>query len=586
MNQPTRLLLLHGTSSIRATSEEEAVAALTPAEARLPRTVLTLDTRPFATAIASGFWPSVDALVRDFASRALAALDAHGFAAVRYVGLDEVPTLVALGAFFGDEHRIECQDFDRDREQFAWPTDQATTSWEPIGAPGEVMPGTGDVVIRVMASGIVHDAHVDQAVPADQRIADISIWPRDLTPRPGLVRSQADVDGLRQKFREVVAELERTRPGTQRIHLFLAGPVSVCLAIGQELRLRNGRRFQTYRYRTNDDPPQTLAIELTPEAGEAVQAPLSEAERAQADVVRALWGDALRQVVQHAQTLRQTGGWPAYLLPDLAGAGVEPERLAPIWELALADHTISRDDAIEFRFDRTAQSWILPDRMLLDMGATVGVDDERVRRLARAFLWHEYLHEYQGLTEHTSPGIGAFANCLERLDYIADAYGTLHQVDYLLRNRNEAASDAETRSYLVDSISEAIDAFWTFEPRPALPYWQARRLRRYLNWYWRREQIRGCPTVADAIDLLCAPPVIEVVGPVVSTDSQRVILDLRRIRAERVELALIDESNRLRRFGDTPTLSVSSLLTAFREHDRGAIDAFFHALIDHARPLA
>ena len=584
MNQPVRLLLLHGTSSIRATSEEEAVAALTPAEAQLPRTVLTLDTRPFATAITSGFWPPVDAHVREFASRALASLDAHGLATVRYVGLDEVPTLVALGAFFGDEHRIECQDFDRDRERFAWPANQATVTWEPVAPPGEVMPGTGDVVVRVMVSGIVHDAHVDQAVPGDQRIADITLRPQGVTPRPGLVQSQADVDALRQLFREVVAELERTRPGTQRIHLFLAAPVSVCLAIGQELRLRNGRRFQTYRYRTNDDPPQTLAIELTPEAGAAVQAPLSEAERAQADAVRALWREALRQVVEHARTLGQAGRWPAYLVPVLAD--VEPLRLAPIWELALAHHTISPDDAVEFRFDRTAQSWVLPDRMLLEMGAAAGVDDERVRRIARAFLWHEYLHEYQGLTEHTAPGIGAFANCLERLDYIADAYGTLHQVDYLLRSQGDQASDAQIRTFLIDSISEAIDAFWTFEPRPALPYWQARRLRRYLNWYWRREQIRRCTTVAGASALLCTPPVIEVVGPVVSTDSQRVILDLRRIRTERAELALIDESNRLRRFGDTPTLSVSSLLTAFREHDRGAIDAFFHALIDHARPLA
>ncbi len=585
MTQPARLLLLHGTSSIRATSEEEAVAALTPAEARLPRTVLTLDTRPFATAIASGFWPPVEAHVREFASRALAALDAQGFATVRYIGLDEVPTLVALGAFFGDEHRIECQDFDRGRSRFAWPVDHATVAWEATAAPGEVMAGTGDVVVRVMASGIVHDEHVDQAVPADQRIADISLRPKDVTPLPGLVQSQADVDALRHLFREVVAELERTRPGTQRIHLFLASPVSVCLAIGQELRLRNGRRFQTYRYRTNNAPPQTLAIALTPEAGAAVQAPLTEAERAQAEAVRALWCEALGQVVEHAQALRQ-GGWPDYLFPSLAGANVEPVRLAPIWELALVEHTISPDDAVEFRFDRTAQSWVVPNRMLLEMGAAVGVDDERVRRLARAFLWHEYLHEYQGLTEHTSPGIGAFANCLERLDYIADTYGTLHQVDYLLRNEGQAASEAQIRAFLVDSISEAIDAFWTFEPRPALPYWQARRLRRYLNWYWRREQIRGCPTLDGAIGLLCTPPTIEVVGPVVSTDSLRVILDLRRIRAERVELALVDESNRLRRFGDMPTLSVSRLLTAFREHDRGAIDAFFHALIDHARPLA
>jgi len=587
MNQPARLIVLLGISSLRTTSEQEILAALAPDEARLPRTILSLDTRQHAQSIQSGFWPPVEAQLREFASQLLANLEEHGPAIVRYVGIDEVPTLIALGALLGDEHRIDCQDYDRDRVRFEWPDTTGALAWEAVGVPHDAMPTAGDAVLRITATGTVHDAHVDHAVPADQRVADITLRPLAVTPRPGLLRAQDDVESLRQEVRKVLAELERKRPGVQTIHLFLAGPVSVCLAVGQELRLRNGRRVQTYRYRTQDVPAQKEAILLTPEAGAAVQVPLTAEEHAQADVVRDLWREALAQVVAHAMTLKGAGTWPDYLLPALADANPCPTALAPIWELVAEGDGVSAEDTTDFRFDRTARLWFFSDRMLLAMGADVRADDERVRRLARAFFWHEYLHEYQLLTEHTANGIGGFANCLERIDYVADAYGTLHQVDYLLRARSIAApTDAELRAYFEASITEAIDAFWTFEPRPPVATWQARRLRRYLNWYWRRQQIHHSRNTAAAIALLCTPPVIEVVGPTVSTDSQRVFLDLRRIHADRLELAVIDDTNRLRRFANSPTLSVAGLLAAFRRHDRQDIDSFFANLIDHARDLA
>lgn len=587
MNQPPRFVIVLGVSSLRTTSEQEVLAALSPEEVRLSRKILPLDTRRHAQSIGSGFWSPVEAHLREFASEVLADLEEHGPAVLRYVGVDEVPTLVALGALLGDEHRIGCRDYDRDRERFEWPETNGALVWEPVGVPREVMATAGDAVLRVVATGTVHDAHVDHAVPADQRVADITLRPVGVTPRPGLLRAQDDVESLRLAVRGVLAELERTRPGVQTIHLFLAGPVSVCLAVGQELRLRNGRRVQTYRYRTQDVPAQKEAILLTPEAGAAVQAPLTEEERTQADLVRNLWREALGQIVAHAMTLRRAGAWPHYLLPVLADADPCPAALAPIWELVGEGDGISADDATDFRFDRTARLWFFPDSMLLAMGADAAIDEERVRRIARAFFWHEYLHEYQFLTQHTASGIGAFANCLERIDYVADAYGTLHQVDYLLRaSEANAPTDAELRTHVVTSIGEAIDAFWTFEPRPPAATWQARRLRRYLNWYWRRQQIHHSDSTAAAISLLCRPPVIEVVGPTVSTDSQRVILDLRRVHADRLELALIDESNRLRRFANSPTLSVAGLLEAFRQHDRPGIDRFFASLIDHARDLA
>jgi SMODS-associated and fused to various effectors sensor domain len=587
MNPPTRLLILQGISSLRITGEQEVLAALSPDEVRLPRTIMPLDTRHHTQSIQSGFWPPVELHVREFAAQVLANLEEQGSANVRYVGIDEVPTLIALGALLGDEHRIGCHDYDRDRERFEWPEATGALAWQPVGVPREVMPTAGDAVLRIAATGTVHDAHVEQAIPTDQRVADVTVRPVGVTPHPGLLRAQDDVESLRQAVREVLAELDRTRPGIQTIHLFLAGPVSVCLAVGQELRLRNGRRVQTYRYRTQDVPAQKEAILLTPEAGAAVQAPLTEEERAQAVLVRNLWREALAQVIAHAMTLRGGVPWPRYLLPVLADAGSHPIPLAPIWELVGETDGISDDDTTDFRFDRTGRQWYFPDRMLVAMGADVGVDDERVRRLARAFFWHEYLHEYQLLTEHTATGIGSFANCLERVDYVADAYGTLHQVDYLLRvGGTSEPSDSELRVHLWASITEAIEAFWTFEPRPPVATWQARRLRRYLNWYWRRQQIHHSGNTSAAIALLCRPPVIEVVGPTVSTDSQRVILNLRRIHTDRLELAVIDESNRLRRFANSPTLSVAGLLDAFRMHDRLGIDRFFENLIDHARDLA
>jgi hypothetical protein len=324
---------------------------------------------------------------------------------------------------------------------------------------------------------------------------------------------------------------------------------------------------------------------LTPEASADVQRPLTAEEQVLADSARLVWAQALAEIHGHAQLLRAVGSWPNYLAPALTQTFPRFAELASIWELVRADDAISPDDATEFHFDRSTRMWILPDRMLLSMRIAADGNEDRMRRLARAFFWHEYLHEFQYLTEHTAIGIGGFANCLERLDYVADAYGTLHQLDYLIR---QAATDHFTEIDIVrllrESISEAIDAFWTFEPPAPTQNWQVRRVRRYLNWYWRREQISSADSLAVAIAQLCEPPVIELVGPPISTDTRRVFLDLARIhRPDLLELALIDERNRLQRFPTSTTLSIPGLLEAFRQHDRPGIDRFFAALVDHAR---
>ncbi|MDC8012799.1 SAVED domain-containing protein [Tahibacter soli] len=576
-----RLLILHGISSIRATGEAEVAAALTDDERRLPQMTLRLDTRTHENSIASGYWGPIDAQVRAFASEVLANLEEHGPAALLYVGIDEVPTLLALSAFLSDEHRLACRDYDRDQEVFHWPDKEGALAFESIGVPAEALDVPGDVVLRIELSYPVQSRDVHAAVP--DRLADITIRPKGALPRPGLVRAQTDVEAFRIEVRRVLAEIEKVRPSTRTIHLFLAGPVSACLAAGQELRLRNGRRVQTYRYRAKDSPPQTPAILLTPEATAYVQAPLSDDELSIARSARDIWSQALTDINDHARKLRADGAWPSYLVPALKDARPCPTELASIWELVNERHSIASDDATEFRFDRDSRRWYLPDRMLVAMYQAANGDASTVQRLARAFLWHEYLHEYQNLTENTATGIGSFPNCLERLDYIADAYGTLHQVDFILRQGN-ASDEQNVLEMFRDAITEAIDAFWTFEGPPPNRFWQTRRLRRYLNWYWRREQIIHAKSVGEAMYLLCEPPVIEIAGPSISTDARRVYVDLLRIRSpEMLELALVDRRNKLQRFPTSTTLSIPALLEAFRLRDRRGIDRFFGALYDHAR---
>lgn len=583
---PTRLLLIQGISSLRVTSEDEALNALTDEERGLRRQVLELDTREHAESVASGFWPPIDAQVRALAAALHANLEEHGPAQLLYTGLDEVPTLIALGALFGDEHRLGCRDYDRDSGRFAWPESAQTMELEPVGVPQERMDAAGDVVVRVEISYPVQDTHVDAVLDRRSRLADVAIRPLGAAPRPGLVRSQADVEHFREAFRDVLAQLELKRPGTEVIHLFLAGPVSTCLAAGQELRLRNGRQVQTYRYRTQDTPPLTRALRLTPEAGADVQAPLSDADMAVAGQTRSLWREALAEVLAHADLLQQHAGasaWPQYLHPDLQRAECQLTGLVPIWVLSSPRDGIAPDGVPDFYFDRNSRQWHLPDRMLVAMHAAAAGEASAIRRLARAFLWHEYLHDHQYLTRHTAADVGGFPNCLERVDYVADVFGVLHQVDYQLRDQG-AASEAQIVDMIRQAMTEAIDAFWTFEPASRPAFWQQRRLRRYLNWYWRREQLANTPDVGAAMALLCRPPTIEIAAPALSTDRRRVYLDLSRVaEPEQVELALVDDRHRLQRFASGPTLSITGLLAAFREHDRGGIDRFFTALYEHAR---
>lgn len=575
---------------MRAIGDAEAIATLSPEELALPRHIERIDSRAFADDVNGGNWRSSHAHLRQATARIRALADKVGAARIKHLGIAEVPHLVALGAYLGDERLIESRDFDRDRSSWEWRTAEQTLKTKTEGLPLEKVSLPGDAVIRVEISYPVLDADVDSVVKRD-RLADIRIRADGRLPAPGIVQSAIDAQIARAAMRDALAALADMRPNIDVIHLFVAAPVSVCIAIGQELRLRNGKEIQTYRYRSGTDGNAlTPALLLTER--EIYDAPraLSDAERALATRIRAVWSIALKDLQEHAQLLKlhaPTARWyealnPAPLLQTIAPF---PE-LNPIWELVNDSDRVSSENVAEFGFDKETREWKLDDHLVLGMYAAAGNDEARLRLYARLFFWHEYVHFWQGITKYTAIEIGQLANCLERADYVADAYALLHQLDFITRKiPAQEVSDERLKKVLLEQTGIAISSFWTFEPSPPMREMQERRLRRYLNWYWRRAQFIEAPDTAAAIRVLARQPCIEIAGlHRKSVGGNRINVRLQEPNGfGKLHIGIMLENGRLLRHGSSVDASLDELANAFCNHQREEIERYFNAKVDQLR---
>jgi hypothetical protein len=503
---------------------------------------------------------------------------------IHYFGIAEVPHVIGIGAYFGDETLVHAHDYDRDHDSWGWPADSALLSLETLGLPGELVNQSGEVTLVVELSYPIDQRDVDAVVGSDV-LSAVRIRPTT-NPVPAIVRSPADVRVAREIVREAIAAIERYRPGTSLIHLFIAAPVSVCFAVGQELRLRNGVDVITYRYRSQDrSEPYKRALLLTGRPLGRGSRSVSEEERSLAAQYRPVFVSALNDVRAHAATLGGDGSWFAGFQPTESVHATAPfPSLAPLQSVVLADDQFSlipRDRDYALSKDRQRR-WEMSDALVLALAEAAGHDEIQLRALARLFFYHEYLHDWQDLTKYTAEDVGSFANCLEAIDYIADSYAFLHQLDLAIRV--EGLREADARRFLVDQITLAIASFWAFEPEAPNIEWQERRLRRYLNWYWRRVQLREAPDLTTAIRTLSRRPSIEIAGFKYRTGGGRHFVLVEEPRPGDVpELGVVLEDGRFHRLGSTTDLNIEAVMRAFGQADREAIDRFFNSLFEHLR---
>jgi hypothetical protein len=132
-----------------------------------------------------------------------------------------------------------------------------------------------------------------------------------------------------------------------------------------------------------------------------------------------------------------------------------------------------------------------------------------------------------------------------------------------------------------EQIGLAIASFWAFEPEPPEYEWQERRLRRYLNWYWRRVQMRDAGDLAAALRTLTRQPHIEVAGLQYTTGRGRHFVILNKTRpGDILEIGLVTEKGEFWRTGSMTALNIELAMRAFGERNLEEIDAFFSSLYE------
>ena len=588
------ILLIRQSSALRSISADEAVQVLTEEERTLERHHIEVPTAQFADAIMQGDWGGQDAFLREAAARIRAEADRFEDSAIHFLGLAEVPHLIALGAHVGYERVVVFHDHHGEAGPWRWPETGRTVELTTAGTDDltATVTARGAAVLRVSISATISEADVREAV-GDGTLADIELTLAHRAPQPGTIRSDADVEAVRQAFRTLYCMLRNKRPGIEVIHLFVSAPPSMCFVIGQELTLRNAPPVQTYRYRTGDGtmPAQQPAILLSDSAGRPPLAPLTEVELATAAHVRSeIWPAALQDVeryVANKSADRQVDG----LWFDSFTHRSEVRCAAPFPTLPSLASFVPREVDIDpepyagdFAFNETKRRWHLNDRLLVALRRAADGSDERLRQLIRLFLFHEYVHLFHSIGKHTAAEVGKFANCLEHIDYTADTYALLHQLDLCRYNDSKLLSDLKVVcDFLADQIELALRSFWAFDV-DAGNEWQVRRIRRYLNWYWRQIQIESAQSVEAIMMLFSRQPRLEIGGLYQVARGRRVIAFLDRIdKTTHLELAIVMENEKLFRLSDGPNTNLGELLASFGRGEHERIQQFFRSVYDTAQ---
>lgn len=178
------------------------------------------------------------------AEQLLPALDRNPDARIAYFGATFIPLAVDLGFHLGTFRRVDVYQHHHMEYHWRWKDTERTLSTTTTGLPSAMLQLQGDAVIRVCTSPYgVSDKSVHACVP--DHIADIRIQTSRL--ELDALASPADLECVVQAFREAVEAILRFRPGAQRVHLFLSGPVGLAFRLGAALPT-SAPPVQTYQF--------------------------------------------------------------------------------------------------------------------------------------------------------------------------------------------------------------------------------------------------------------------------------------------------------------------------------------------------
>lgn len=582
-------------SGLRQIGQEETIAILDQEEQIQPRRDFPIDMQPFIDDVESGDWERQASFLREKAISIAQACDKTNNYQVHYFGLSEIPQVIAFGAHWGDERHVAIHEFNRDANSWEWPSFSETLSINLAGLPnGPKITASGIAVLRISISAEIADQDVNARV-GTERLADVVLRPvGGKQPQITLVRSAKDLEVIRSGFRKALAALQEHFPNLDTLHLFVAAPNSVCFAIGQELKPRNFFPTQTYRYRVKPAEHHYQPAILILSEERSSQDPLTSEEIVLASHVRQnVWPSALESLHNYKKSLGRKSSpfaaWYSALQPQEAFSRASPFSNLPSLYEVLPDNievdTQPYQGDEPYRLDKDHNLWQLHDRLLAYLGSIYPKDDRRVLQIIRLFLLHEHLHDHHCLTAYTAREVGKFPNCLEHLDYAADTYALFHEFNNV-RNYEISVVREETQDIqlLANLIEYLIKSFWAFERSAKSNEWEVRRVRRYLNWYWRHIQVKRATKLEDAIQVVSKPPKIEIAGLKQRLQGRRVIMVLDRMDpTSQLELGIVLGNEKLFRLSNSTNTDLKGLLDAFCTRDHEKICEFFRSAYEFAK---
>lgn len=145
-----------------------------------------------------------------------------------------------------------------DSQSWSWPDEIIESSFKVTGIPAELVSSECDVVIRISLSERISKIETDEIIPDSLVQIDISVEDPSLT----WIRNPSQVTGFARVFRETLTEIRRKVPGCQSIHLFMAVPAPIALAVGQQINPRMNPPVRLYEYARNQKPRYQYAFSL------------------------------------------------------------------------------------------------------------------------------------------------------------------------------------------------------------------------------------------------------------------------------------------------------------------------------------
>lgn len=500
---------------------------------------------------------------------------------VAYFGLAPVALAIHLGSLV--ERWRSSQVYQRHHIERGW-------RWKPegemplvdiifSGMPRDVVRSDDDVVVRVSVTAQVDPKETAKVVPLTSAEIDVGV----LRPGEDVLRTRSDLEAVAARVKEVLDSLTTHRPNARRVHLFAAVPAGLAFRIGTLVSATQHHRVQTYQYYHAGDPRHVRAILLGDNSTRVRE--LTNDEREAAGSQRDAWAVDLERVREFSRQLNvavQDVAWFDSIDLPAGPLNASWRSLARFSETVMASSAL--DTAVRsvdgaFRYDGARGVWLVDDQLIVSINRRLG-DSQSRERAGRMLFFHEALHvRTHRLTEATAPAIRRFPKILEEVDYQADVWAMLHELAF--SKKFQSANMGEDHSLFLEIVKTAVETMWAFDDGPdELNQIEVRRVNRYLIWYWQLLRLERARSLADIVALLSKKPLIELAGPRIHADGDRVFFELREPWAVDLELAVQLDDGGIVRHGRGGATDVPALIDGLRKRAGEKVRRVLKGIVD------